>query len=70
MADRSTGPFSGLTAQEAREFHKAFIGGFIAFTVLAIIAHILVWNWRPWFPGLEGYGSVIDQPAAESQLLG
>jgi light-harvesting complex 1 beta chain len=63
MADRPGAPWSGLNAQEAREFHKAFMGGFIAFTIIAVIAHILVWQWRPWFPGPQGYGSVIEQPA-------
>jgi light-harvesting complex 1 beta chain len=38
-----------LTPQEAQEFHKLFVSGFIGFTVIAIIAHFLVWSWRPWF---------------------
>jgi hypothetical protein len=25
------------------------------FTIVAIIAHFLVWQWRPWFPGTPGY---------------
>ncbi|EGK69990.1 Putative light-harvesting I complex, beta subunit [Methyloversatilis universalis FAM5] len=33
---------------------------FIVFLVVAIIAHILVWNWRPWLPGSEGYASLIE----------
>ncbi len=33
---------------------------FIIFTVIAIIAHFLVWQWRPWFPGPTGYASLID----------
>ena len=28
-----------------------FITSFIAFTVVAIIAHFLAWQWRPWLPG-------------------
>jgi len=39
---------SGLTDNEAKEFHGIFVSSFIAFTVIAIIAHILVWMWRPW----------------------
>jgi light-harvesting complex 1 beta chain len=23
--------------------------------VIAIIAHFLVWSWRPWIPGPKGY---------------
>ena len=46
---------SGLTDAEAREFHSLFVGSFLAFTVIAIIAHALVWSWRPWIPGAKGY---------------
>ena len=28
---------------------------FIVFTVVAFIAHFLVWLWRPWLPGPKGY---------------
>ena len=48
MADDRKGSLSGLTEQEAREFHGMFVSSFIAFTVIAIVAHVLVWNWRPW----------------------
>lgn len=48
MADDRRGSLSGLTEQEAREFHGTFVSSFIGFTVVAIIAHVLVWNWRPW----------------------
>jgi hypothetical protein len=46
---------SGLTEAEAKEFHSIFVTSFIAFTVIAIIAHFLVWQWRPWLPGPTGY---------------
>ena len=46
---------SGLTDSEAREFHSIFVTSFIAFTAIAIVAHILVYNWRPWLPGINGY---------------
>jgi light-harvesting complex 1 beta chain len=39
---------SGLTEHEAKEFHSLFVQSFIGFTVVAIIAHFLVWQWRPW----------------------
>lgn len=47
MADRSS--LSGLTENEAKAVHSAFMSGFIGFTAIAIVAHILVWAWRPWF---------------------
>ncbi|MEM9122920.1 MAG: light-harvesting antenna LH1, beta subunit [Pseudomonadota bacterium] len=49
---------SGLSESEAQEFHKYFIQGFIGFTIIAIVAHILVWAWRPWIPGEDGYSSI------------
>ncbi|MBL8467398.1 MAG: light-harvesting protein [Methyloversatilis sp.] len=61
MADGTrSGSLSGLTDSEAREFHAIFMTSFIVFLVVAIIAHILVWNWRPWLPGSEGYASLIE----------
>jgi light-harvesting complex 1 beta chain len=55
------GSLSGLTENEAREFHSIFVSSFIAFTVIAVIAHILVWMWRPWIPGPNGYAmNIID----------
>lgn len=59
-----TGSLSGLTEEEAKEFHSYFMLGFIVFTVIAIIAHFLVWQWRPWIPGPEGYTSLIDSGSA------
>jgi light-harvesting complex 1 beta chain len=58
MAERDS--LSGLTDEEAREFHGFFITSFIAFTVIAVIAHFLVWSWRPWFPGPKGYASLEE----------
>lgn len=57
MADvrQQSGSLSGLTEHEAQEFHKIFMVSFIVFTVIAIIAHFLVWQWRPWLPGPHGY---------------
>lgn len=47
MAD-GRGSLSGLTENEAREFHKLFVSSFVVFTLIAIVAHVLVWQWRPW----------------------
>jgi light-harvesting complex 1 beta chain len=46
MAERDS--LSGLTENEAKEFHGIFMTSFIVFTVIAIVAHVLVWNWRSW----------------------
>ncbi len=57
--DEKTGSLSGLTEDEAREFHRIFMTSFIVFTLIAIVAHFLVWQWRPWLPGPEGYATAM-----------
>lgn len=52
------GTLTGLTEGEAKEFHSIFMSSFIAFTVIALIAHILAWMWRPWLPGADGYAAL------------
>ena len=53
-----SGSLSGLTEAEAKEFHGVFMTSFILFTIIAIVAHVLVWMWRPWIPGVEGYTDI------------
>ncbi|MEO1020838.1 MAG: light-harvesting antenna LH1, beta subunit [Pseudomonadota bacterium] len=43
------GSFTGLSREEAQEFHKLFMQGFLAFVGVSLFAHILAWIWRPWF---------------------
>jgi light-harvesting complex 1 beta chain len=69
MDDRRAGSLSGLTEQEAKEFHSIFMTSFILFTIIAIIAHVLVWMWRPWLPGPEGYSSLMDGATNVASLL-
>ncbi|MEM7612691.1 MAG: light-harvesting antenna LH1, beta subunit [Pseudomonadota bacterium] len=52
---------SGLTEKGAKEYHKLFMGSTIGYVIIAIIAHFLVWNWRPWFPGVDGYTSSLTE---------
>ena len=55
------GSISGLTEAEAKEFHGIFMSSFIGFVAVAVVAHILVWMWRPWLPGVKGYAlNTID----------
>ncbi len=59
MADEKS--LSGLTEAEAKEFHKIYRSSFAVFVGIVVIAHILVWSWRPWLPGVNGYGtSMLD----------
>jgi light-harvesting complex 1 beta chain len=48
MAENRSGSLSGLTETEAREFHGICMTSFIGFTAVAVVAHVLVWMWRPW----------------------
>jgi light-harvesting complex 1 beta chain len=58
--DRRGGSSSGLTEQEAKEFHGIFVTSFLIFTAIAVIAHFLVWQWRPWLPTMRGYTELMD----------
>jgi light-harvesting complex 1 beta chain len=60
MADMRQGSLSGLTEQEAKEFHGIFMTSFIIFTLIAVVAHFLAWQWRPWLPGASGYASIVN----------
>lgn len=70
-----TGSLSGLTEREAKEFHGIFITSFIIFTVIAIIAHFLVWQWRPWLVGgsktamLDGAAAAMHHVAQYASVM-
>ncbi len=61
---------SGLTEAEAKEFHRFFVTGFLVFTAVAIVAHFLVWSWRPWFPSVDGYTLLELGQTAANTLMG
>jgi light-harvesting complex 1 beta chain len=60
---------SGLSEAEAREFHSVFMTSFIGFVIVAVVAHILAWMWRPWLPGPGGYASLDDGTTVVSALV-
>lgn len=60
VTDDRFGPGTYMTPEEAKEFHKLFLISFILFTLIAIVAHILAWMWRPWLPGEQGYAMLND----------
>ena len=39
---------------------EGFLQSFAIFVGVAFLAHILVWLWRPWLPGPQGYSSLMD----------
>ena len=40
---------SSLSESEAKEFHSAYLTGFGAFLAIALVAHWLLYTWKPWF---------------------
>ncbi len=66
--DEVSGTLSGLTEAEAKEFHSIFVTSFVIFTLVAVAAHVLVWLWRPWLPGVNGY-SALESGVHTAQLL-
>jgi light-harvesting complex 1 beta chain len=68
--DKRDASLTGLTESEAKEFHNIFVTSFVVFTVVAIVAHFLVWQWRPWLPGPRGYAqNLIDGVTAVASYL-
>jgi light-harvesting complex 1 beta chain len=67
MADEAKS-LSGLTEEQAKEFHKIFVTSFLIFTAVAVVAHVLAWMWRPWLPGVNGYGMLETAKTTLSML--
>lgn len=66
MVDRPQGTLSGLSESEAKEFHSLFMSSFIGFVAVAAVAHLLVWMWRPWLPGVRGYTTSLVDGASQT----
>ena len=39
---------TGLTDDEAKELHNGFMGMTYIYIGIAVVAHVLMWAWRPW----------------------
>lgn len=59
---------SGLTEAEAKEVHGYFVTSFLIFVAVSVAAHVLVWMWRPWFPGFNQSG-MIDSAQSVLTML-
>jgi light-harvesting complex 1 beta chain len=68
MAENN-GSWTGLSDQEAEEFHKYYLQGAQLFTGVAVVAHILVWLWRPWIPGPKGYALLEGVTTALTSIV-
>jgi light-harvesting complex 1 beta chain len=51
---------TGLSEDEAQEFHKIFMQSFIMFVGVAALAHLLAFIWRPWLLAEENVAALVD----------
>jgi len=49
MADKKDLSFTGLSDEQAQELHSVYMSGFMIFTAIAVVAHILTYIKLPWF---------------------
>jgi light-harvesting complex 1 beta chain len=70
MMENKRSTITGLNAEEAREFHSLMVTSTIGYVVIAVIAHFLVWQWRPWFPSVKGYALLEDATTVVTKLIG
>lgn len=49
MADKSDLSFTGLSDEQAQELHSVYMSGLWLFSAVAVVAHLAVFIWRPWF---------------------
>lgn len=72
MADAKSS-LTGLSHSEAQEFHSLFVQGFIGWVAICFFAHVLVWFWRPWFPGAASMETaqswILDNATQVSQVV-
>jgi light-harvesting complex 1 beta chain len=66
MSDNKMGPGTYLTDAEAKELHKGFVVSMAFFVFVAVIAHFLVWSWRPWFGAPKGFAAIESVQQADA----
>lgn len=71
MSENKLGPGTYLTDAEAKEVHKLFVMSTAFFVAVAVVAHLLVWAWRPWLGSPRPYAAaeIIQQADATSTAL-
>jgi len=66
MSDNNLGPGTYLTDAEAKELHKGFVVSMAFFVFVAVIAHFLVWSWRPWLGASQPMASIENVQQADA----
>jgi light-harvesting complex 1 beta chain len=60
-SNEKTASPTGLADTEAQEVHGWMVRSFIAYILFAIVAHSLMWMWKPWIgPASERQSSMTD----------
>lgn len=59
---------TGLSNEQAMAYHAIFMQSTMMYVGVAVVAHLLVFVWRPWFPGVDGYAALSDTMPALAQL--
>ena len=59
MADLANVSLQQVLKSDSKAFLGIFVASFVVFLVIALIAQMLAWQWRPWFPGAEGEKSLV-----------
>jgi light-harvesting complex 1 beta chain len=66
MNDKSMGPGTYLTDAEAKELHRGFVVSMAFFVFVAVIAHFLVWSWRPWLGAPRAFAAIESVQLADA----
>lgn len=69
MSSPNSVSLTGMSEGEAQEFHKYYLQGMWLFVAIAVVAHLLVWFWRPWIPGPDGYAALEGASQTVSAFL-
>jgi light-harvesting complex 1 beta chain len=59
MADMTGVSPQQLLKSDSKAFYGIYMASFVVVLMVALVAQILAWKWRPWFPGAENEKSLI-----------
>jgi light-harvesting complex 1 beta chain len=66
MSEKSMGPGTYLTDAEAKELHRGFVVSMAFFVFVAVVAHFLVWAWRPWLGAPRAFAAIESVQQADA----
>jgi light-harvesting complex 1 beta chain len=52
-----------------RQYRRLFGLCFVVFLIVASMARMTGWRWKPWPPGPEGYRSIIAEAKREAHIV-